>query len=132
MVYLHTDYLLVEYHAASHVLLSQWYGKCSSLQYRQALIKVIRLARQLAAPYAITDSRLLAPLDPEDLAWTRDIYAQAFRQLPLKRSASLNPFNSTADRQIQQIFSAKGNQLPFETKEFEDLTSAYNWLTSEE
>ncbi|WP_299708933.1 hypothetical protein [uncultured Pontibacter sp.] len=131
MVYLHTDYLLVEYHASSHVLLSQWYGKCSSLQYRQALIKLVRLARQLGAPYAIIDSRLLAPLDPDDLAWTRDVYAQAFSQLPLKRSASLNPFDPTAERQIQQIFSSQPS-LPFEVKEFDDLTSAYDWLTTAE
>ncbi|MDX5417845.1 MAG: hypothetical protein LPK09_01420 [Hymenobacteraceae bacterium] len=132
MVYFQTDYLLVEYHAASNVLLSQWYGKCSSLQYRQALIQVVRLARQLGAPYAITDSRLLSPLQPEDLAWTRDVYAQAFRQLPLKRSAALNPFDTTAERQIQQIFAASKDPLPFEMKEFDDLTSAYDWLTSEE
>jgi hypothetical protein len=132
MVYLNTEYLLVEYHASSHVLLSQWYGKCSSLQYRQALIKVIRLARQLGAPYAINDSRLLAPLDPEDLAWSRDVYAHAFSQLPLKRTAALNPFDPTAGRQIQQIFSRAKQSLPFEIKEFDDLTSAYNWLISEE
>lgn len=132
MVYFQTDYLLVEYHAASNVLLSQWYGRCSSLQYRQALIQVVRLARQLGAPYAITDSRLLSPLQPEDLAWTRDVYAQAFRQLPLKRSAALNPFDATAERQIQQIFAASKHPLPFEMKEFDDLTSAYDWLTSKE
>jgi hypothetical protein len=129
MVYLHTDYLLVEYHASSHVLLSQWYGKCSSLQYRQALIKLVRLARQLGAPYAIIDSRLLAPLDPDDLAWTRNVYAQAFSQLPLKRSASLKPFDPAAERQIQQVFSSQ-HKLPFEMREFDDLTSAYDWLTS--
>lgn len=132
MVYLHTDYLLVEYHASSHVLLSQWYGKCSSLQYRQALIKLVRLARQLGVPYAINDSRLLSPLDPDDLAWTRDVYAQAFSQLPLKRSASLNPFDPTAERQIQQIFSNYKSNPSFELKEFDDLTSAYEWLVSEE
>lgn len=132
MVYFHTEYLLVEYHAASHVLLSQWYGKCSSLQYRQALIKLVRLARQLGAPYAILDSRLLSPLDPDDLAWTRDVYAQAFSQLPLKRSAALTPYNPTAERQFQQIFMGKSSYLPFETREFDDLTSAYDWLTSEE
>ncbi|GGG31566.1 hypothetical protein [Pontibacter amylolyticus] len=132
MVYFQTDYLLVEYHVASHVLLSQWYGKCSSLQYRQALIKLIRLARELGAPYAITDSRLLTPLDPDDLAWTRDVYAQAFSQLPLKRSASLNPFDPAAHRQLQQVFFKSSSPLPFETREFDDLTSAYDWLTSEE
>ncbi|MDO6392357.1 hypothetical protein Q4E40_19640 [Pontibacter sp. BT731] len=132
MVYFQTDYLLLEYHVASHVLLSQWYGKCSSLQYRQALIKLIRLARELGAPYAITDSRLLTPLDPDDLAWTRDVYAQAFSQLPLKRSASLNPFDPAANRQFQQVFVNNLSPLPFETREFDDLTSAYDWLTSEE
>ncbi|PVY37136.1 hypothetical protein [Pontibacter virosus] len=132
MVYFQTDYLLVEYHVASHVLLSQWYGKCSSLQYRQALIKLIRLARELGVPYAITDSRLLAPLAPDDLVWTRDIYAQAFSQLPLKRAASLHPFDPAANRQFQQVFVNSSDPLPFETKEFDDLTSAYDWLVSEE
>lgn len=132
MVYFQTDYLLVEYHASSNMLVSQWYGRCSSLQYRQALIEVIRLARQLAASYAITDSRLLSPLQPEDLTWTRDVYAQAFGKLPLKRSASLNPYNATAEQQMQQIYTSKKQQLPFETKEFDDLTSAYDWLISEE
>lgn len=131
MVYFQTDYLLVEYHDASNVLLSQWYSKCSSLQYRQALIQVIRLARQLGTPYAITDSRLLPPLQPDDLAWTRDVFAQAFSQLPLKRSAALNPFDALAERQIQQIFAARKHLLPFEMKEFDDLTTAYNWLTSQ-
>ncbi|PKV62586.1 hypothetical protein [Pontibacter ramchanderi] len=131
MVYFQTDYLLLEYHVASHVLLSQWYGKCSSLQYRQALIKLIRLARELGVPYAITDSRLLAPLDSEDLTWTRDVYVQAYRQLPLKRSASLNPFDPAAYRQYQQIFVNSPSPLPFETREFDDLTSAYDWLISE-
>ena len=128
MVYFQSDYLLLEHHAASNVLLSQWYGKCSSLQYRQALIKMIRLARQLAPSYTITDSRLLFPLQPDDLAWTRDVFAKAFRKLPLKRAASLSPFDATADRQIHLI----SQQFPFETKEFEDLTSAYDWLTSAE
>jgi hypothetical protein len=133
MVYFHTEYLLVEYHDASNILLSQWYGKCSSLQYRQALIKLVRLARQLNAPYAIIDSRLLAPLDSDDLAWTRTVYLQALSQLPLKRTASLCPFDPTAERQLQQVFSTRGTSLlPFEIKEFEDLTSAYDWLTSEE
>lgn len=132
MVYFQTDYLLVEYHAANHVLVSQWYGKCSSLQYRQALINMIRLARQLSVPYTIIDSRLLAPLDPDDLAWTHNVYAQAFSQLPLRRSASLSPFDPTAGRQIQNIFSSTRTLFPFENRDFDDLTSAYDWLISEE
>lgn len=131
MVYFQTDYLLLEYHVASQVLLSQWYGKCSSLQYRQALIKLIRLARELEVHYTIMDSRLLTSLDPDDLAWTRDVYAQAFKQLPLKRSASLTPFDPTAHRQFQQVFINRTYPPPFETREFDDLTSAYDWLISE-
>lgn len=99
MVYFQTDYLLLEYHAASHVLLSQWYGRCSSLQYRQALIKLVRLIRDLNVPYAITDSRLLSPstlmIWPGPATFTpRPLASSPLNVLPPSAPSTLPPAGS--------------------------------------
>lgn len=132
MVYFDSNYLHVEYYAATNVLISQWYGGCSSLQYRQALIKGIRLSKELNVEYAIIDERMLPPLSSEDYSWMHDYYIKAFNKLPLKRFAVVNAFNSTAVKQLQKVYLDKAKEVPFETRTFDDLTSAYDWLVSEE
>lgn len=130
MVYFDSNYLHVEYYAASNVLISQWYGGCSSLQYRQALIKGIRLTKELGVEYAIMDERLIPPLSNEDFNWTRDFYMRALHRLPLKRVALVNAFDAAAEDQLLQMYHPQNGSLPFETCTFDDLTSAYEWLTS--
>lgn len=130
MVYFDSDYLHVEYHTATNVLISQWYGGCSSLQYRQALIKGIRLTRELNIQYAILDERMMPPLSPEDFEWMLGVYISAFNKLPLKRFAVVNAFDMTTLGQFKSVFLNSGNEAGFETRSFDDLTSAYDWLVS--
>ncbi|MEJ8758624.1 hypothetical protein WG947_16535 [Pontibacter sp. H259] len=128
MVYFQTDYLQVEHHDANNVLITQWYGGCSSLQYRQALIQIIRIARELQVQHAVLDRRLLKPVSEDDLNWSYDIYAKAYAKLPLQRLAIVSAFDSEAEKQQKQLY--KTHTLGFETRNFEDLTSAYDWLIS--
>jgi hypothetical protein len=129
MICLHTDYLHIEYYSAHSVLISQWYGRCSSLQYRRALIQSIRLCRELAIKYAVLDYRLLPALPEEDQKWTTNIFLKAFTHLPFKRIAVVSSFDSEAEAQLQQFLHDKRFPLLFEARTFEDLTSAYDWLT---
>lgn len=128
MVYFRTDYLQVEYHSTNNVLISQWYGGCSSLQYRQALIQLVRIARELQVQHIVLDRRLLQPVSEEDLDWTYTIYARAYTRLPLKKVAIVQAFNSKTELQQQQLYQHISNHVP--TRTFEDLTSAYDWLVS--
>ncbi len=128
MVCLHTPYLHVEYHKQDNVLISQWYGTCSSLQYRQALILSLRLAKEYHIDFAVTDRRLLPPLSESDLAWTRQIYQKAFNALPLKRFAIVKPFNEEAEQQQLNLINSRMTTAKIEARAFEDLTSAYEWL----
>lgn len=128
MVYFHTDYLQVEYHQNANVLITQWYGECSSLQYRQALIQVTRIIKELEVTYAVLDRRLLKPISADDLNWTNTVYAKAYTRLPLKKIAVISSFNQETERQQQQLHAQL--QTSIETRTFEDLTSAYDWLTT--
>lgn len=128
MVCLHTDYLHVEYHEQDNVLLSQWYGTCSSLQYRQALILLLRLAKEHHINLFVTDRRLLPPLSEDDLIWTTEIYLRAFNALPLKRLAIIKPYNQEAEQQQLKMINTRVNKSKIEARAFEDLTSAYEWL----
>ena len=130
MVCFQSEYIHVEYHAEDKILVCQWYGGCSSLQYRQALIKSIRYARQFDVDYAIFDRRLLPPIAEEDFDWTLDFIYKTFHLLPLKRFASVSAFDVLAERQQQIILRQNQKQLPFEMRSFGDLTSAYEWLVS--
>lgn len=130
MVCLHTQYLHVEYHERDNVLISQWYGTCNSLQYRQALILSLRLAKEYSINYAITDRRLLPPLSESDLNWTKEIYHKAFNSLPLKRFAVVKPFNKEAEQQQNNLLENKVDKSKIEARTFEDLTSAYQWLVA--
>jgi hypothetical protein len=130
MVYFNTHYLHVEYHEKDNVLISQWYGACSSLQYRQALIMSLRLAREFSISFAVTDRRLLPPLSESDLTWTTEIYHKAFNALPLKRFALIKPFNKEAELQQLYLINSKVNTAKIEARAFDDLTSAYYWLTT--
>lgn len=127
-MYYKTDYLQVEYHNISDVLIAQWYAGCSSLQYRQALIRIIRLARELHVQNAVLDRRLLQPVSEEDLNWTCTIYVSAYAKLPLKRLAVINAFDSRTERQQQKLYAQLSSYVTI--RSFDDLTSAYDWLTS--
>lgn len=126
MVYFRTDYLQVEHHDANNVLITQWYGGCSSLQYRQALIQIVRIARDLQVPFAVLDRRLLQPVSEDDLRWSYNIYAKVYSQLPLQRLAIVSAFDAEAESQQKKLYSKQ--LIGFETRTFEDLTSAYDWL----
>ncbi|MBB6611513.1 hypothetical protein H7F15_10735 [Pontibacter sp. Tf4] len=128
MVYFQTDYLQVEHHSTSNVLITQWYGECSSLQYRQALIQIVRIARELQAEFAIMDRRLLQPVSEADLNWTYTVFAKSYSKLPLRKLAVIQAFDDHAEQQQQQLYQYLTNFIP--TRTFEDLTSAYNWVTS--
>ncbi|MBC5776002.1 hypothetical protein H8S95_18140 [Pontibacter sp. KCTC 32443] len=128
MVYFQTDYLQVEHHHTGNVLITQWYGGCSSLQYRQALINVIRIARELQVHCVVLDRRLLKPVSEDDLHWTCTIYAKAYAKLPLKKLAVIHSFDNETERQQQQLNAHIGTYI--ETRSFDDLTSAYDWVIS--
>lgn len=128
MVYLHTHYLHVEYHEKDNVLISQWYGTCSSLQYRQALILSLRLIKEHNIDNAITDRRLLPPLPEADLLWTTEVYHQALKTSSLKRFALVIPFDEQARQQQSILIKNRKETAKIEARAFEDLTSAYEWL----
>jgi len=128
MVCLHTQYLHVEYHEQDNILLNQWYGPCSSLQYRQALILSLRLARKNNIDFAIIDRRLLPPLSESDLIWTAEVYQKALSTLPLKRFAIVKSFNETAEKQHAALLKRSDCPTNIEVRTFNDLTSAYDWL----
>ena len=127
MVYFQTDYLQVEHHNTGNVLITQWYGGCSSLQYRQALINIIRITRELQVHFIVLDRRLLQPISEDDLHWTCTIYAKAYTKLPLKKLAVIHSFDQETERQQQQLHAQLESYI--ETRNFDDLTSAYDWLT---
>lgn len=128
MVYFQTDYLQVELHDASNVLITQWYGRCNSLQYRQGLIQIVRIARDRQVRLAVVDRRLLQPVSEDDLDWSYHVYAKAYSKLPLQRLAVVSAFNSEAENQQKRIYNK--DMVRFETRKFDDLTSAYDWLVS--
>jgi hypothetical protein len=132
MVCLHTPYLHVEYHEKDKLLVSQWYGTCSSLQYRQALILSLRIAKEYSVDFAVTDRRLLPPLSESDLTWTKEVYHKAFNTLPLKRFAIIKPFSQAAAQQQSSILKNRIKNSHIEARAFEDLTSAYEWLVAAE
>ena len=127
MVYFQTDYLQVEHHEKNNVLITQWYSGCSSLQYRQALINIVRIARELQIEYAVLDKRLLQPVTEEDLHWTCTIFAKAYAKLPLKKMAVIHSFHPETEQQQQELYKQLEDYI--ETRSFSDLTSAYDWLT---
>ncbi|WP_162053579.1 hypothetical protein [Pontibacter pamirensis] len=132
MVLFDTEYIHLEYYAAHHVLVSQWYGGCSSQQYRAAVTITSQYIKDLRIPFAISDRRLLPPLPWEDIQWTAQDFLPEFCQLPLKRFAAINSFDEVAAEQLVHFLNSKQYPLPFEAQVFEDLTSAYEWLLSVE
>jgi hypothetical protein len=129
MVYFQTNYLQVEHHSTENILVTQWYDKCSSLQYRQALINIIRIARNLQAHHIVLDRRLLMPISEDDINWTCTIYAKAYTRLDIKKLAVIHSFDKVTDQQQQLLYDILASHI--DTRSFSDLTSAYAWLVSE-
>jgi hypothetical protein len=132
MVLFDSAYIHLEYYTAHHVLVSQWYGGCSSQQYRDAVTMTSNYIKRMQIPFAISDRRMLPPLSPPDREWTFNVYVEEFRQLPLKRFAVINSFDEVAAGQLFDFLNDKHHPLPFEARVFDDLTSAYEWLVSVE
>ena len=132
MICFDSEYLHVELYEGPNVLVSQWYGKCTSQQYREALLRFNSYVRLYNVRYAIADRRLLPALAPEDVDWTTNEFLEFFSQLPLKRFAILNSFDEDAVIDFTRLTHNKRFPVPFEIQEFEDLTSAYDWLVSVE
>ena len=132
MVCFDSEYLHVELYEKPNVLVTQWYNKCTSQQYREALLNFISYVKRYNVHYAIADRRLLPALAPEDVEWTMNEFMKLFVQLPLKRFAYLNSFDEDAVINYTQLAHNKNYPIPFEIQEFEDLTSAYDWLVSVE
>lgn len=132
MVLFDSEYMHLEYYAAHHVLVSQWYSGCSSEEYRKATTMTSRYIQKMNIPFAISDRRLLHPLPVEDLLWTVTEFLKEFSQLPLKRFAIINYFDEAAADQLHYFLHSKRYPLNFEAQVFDDLTSAYEWLLSVE
>ena len=132
MVLFDAEYIHLEYYTAHHVLVSQWYGGCSSEEYRSTVTMTSRYIRKMNIPFVLSDRRLLHQLSPEDLRWTATEFLMEFRQLPLKRFAIINCFDEVAADQLHSFLHNERYPLPFEARVFEDLTSAYEWLVSVE
>ena len=132
MVLFDAKYIHLEYYTAHHVLVSQWYGSCSSEEYRDAVTRASRYIRKMNIPFAISDRRLLHALSRDDLHWTVTEFLMEFRQLPLRRFAIINYFDEKAADQLHYFLHNDRHPIPFETQVFEDLTSAYEWLVSVE
>ncbi|GAB3823259.1 hypothetical protein [Pontibacter rugosus] len=132
MVLFEASYLHLAYYAAHDVLISQWYGRCTSSEYRDALERFMHYVVSMNIQYAISDRRLLPPLSDEDAQWTTEVFLEGFRKLPLKRFAIIKSFSSSAGKQLHNSICNKYRPLSFEAKSFNDLTSAYDWLTTPE
>lgn len=132
MVCFDSEYLHVELYENPNVLVTQWYGKCTSQQYRDALLRFISYVEKYNVQYAIADRRLLPALTTEDADWTLNTYLELFHKLPLKRFAVLNSFDEAAEDLIKSFFNDTRYPILFEIQEFDDLTSAYDWLVSVE
>jgi hypothetical protein len=132
MVCFDSEYLHVELYENPNVLVTQWYGNCTSQQYREALLRFISHVKQYKVQYAIADRRLLSALPEEDIDWTLNDYLETFRQLPLKKFAVLSSFDEAAEDYTYRFFNDKRYPIPFEVQDFDDLTSAYDWLVSVE
>ncbi len=132
MVYFYSDYLYVEYFASHRVLLCQWYGGCSSKQYRDAMLLTAAIISKQEVRYHVSDRRLLPLLPQEDIDWTFNVFLEIFSCLPLWRFAIINCFDEEARQQTNCFLHHPVVQIPFETRIFDDLTSAYDWLTSME
>lgn len=130
MVLFEAPYQHLELYTAHNVLVSQWYGGCTSAQYREALKRFIHFVDTKHIQYAISDRRMLPPLSEEDARWTVEVFLESFRKLPLQRFAIIKSFSSSAGKQLQHFINNKEQPLPFEARVFEDLTSAYDWLTA--
>ncbi|MCX2741307.1 hypothetical protein [Pontibacter anaerobius] len=133
MVLSSTPYHHLEYYAAHKVIVSQWYGQCTSEEYRETLHHFLHLVESMGIPYAISDRRLLPPISLEDTRWTLREFMDKFRRLPLKRFAFINSFDPHAEKQLEHfVNNDKVIAFPFEVAVFEDLTSAYDWLMAAE
>lgn len=132
MICFDSEYLHVELYEGPNVLVTQWYGRCTSQQYREALLKFNSYVRLYNVPYAIADRRLLPAVSDEDIDWTVNEYLKLFVKLPLKRFAVLNSFDENAAQHLTRFMNNKQFPIPFEVQAFEDLTSAYDWLVSVE
>lgn len=132
MVCFDTEYLRVELYENPKVLVTQWYGECTSKEYREALLRFIELVKEHDVLFAIADRRLLPEISDEDMRWTLSNYLAVFTELPLKRFAVLKSFNEDHDKHLSMFLSNEHYSLPFETKAFDDLTSAYDWVTAVE
>ncbi|OKL41117.1 hypothetical protein [Pontibacter flavimaris] len=131
MVLASTPFHHIEYYAAHNVIVSQWYGRCTSQEYRNTLLQFLHLVDEMHTPYAIADRRLLAAISLEDARWTLQEFLEGFRRLPLKRFAFINSFDPVAQKQLQYFMNTnKIEPFPFEVAVFEDLTSAYEWLVA--
>lgn len=130
MICFDSEYLHVELYEEPNVLVTQWYGKCTSDQYREALIRFNSLVRLYDVHFAIADRRLLPALSKEDLIWTVKEFLPLFCNLPLKRFAVLNSFDEIAEELLPHFLKNTNYPIPFESQAFDDLTSAYDWLTS--
>ena len=133
MVLSSTPYHHIEHYPTHNVIVSQWYGPCTSQEYRDTLRHFLHLVVSMGIPYAISDRRLLPPIPIEDTRWTLQEFLEQFRQLPLKRFAFINSFDPMAEKQLQYfVNNDKVVPFPFEVAVFEDLTSAYEWLMAAE
>lgn len=130
MVCFEAEYLRVELYENPKVLVTQWYGECTSNEYRQALIRFLELVKKHDVKFAIADRRLLPKISVEDMRWTLTDYLAEFSNLPLKRFAVLKSFNADRDKHLKQFLNNEHHPLAFETKAFDDLTSAYDWLVT--
>jgi hypothetical protein len=132
MVLFDSAYIHLEYYAKHRVIVSQWYGGCSSQQYRDAVNMTSGYIKSMQIPFAISDRRMLPPLSQEDMDWTMSAYIKEFCRLPLKRLAVLYSFDEAAAEQLHLFLNNRQYPIPFQVEVFDDLTSAYEWLVSVE
>ncbi|EMR01556.1 hypothetical protein [Cesiribacter andamanensis] len=121
-------YLVLEYDAQEQLLIQNWKGFASSVQFREGIEKSIDVFKQHKVTRLLSNTKDSAVVKKEDTDWAATYAVGKMLQHGLRSMAFIIPTNAFTQMSVKNFSGLAGGAL--DQQFFDDVDKAIVWLTA--
>jgi hypothetical protein len=128
-IYFKNSFVTLSYDRETRLGIAVWTGKLQGPELREAYLLCLEMINRFSLIRWLADDRLMGPIAPADLDWSRQVHVPAMAKSSLLRMAYL-PSLSEENREAVEIMIDKGHtyDLKMVIRNSRDKEEAMAWL----
>jgi hypothetical protein len=128
-IYFKNSFVTLSYDRETQLGIAVWTGKLQGPELREAYLLCLEMINRFSLIRWLADDRLMGPIAPADLDWSRQVHVPAMAKSSLLRMAYL-PSLSEENREAVEIMIDKGHtyDLKMVIRNSRDKEEATAWL----